>query len=252
MTKTYESIGNWFDDCRALPEDEWDDIHLFTGEEGYGKSRKMRQIMRKLDHTFSVDRIHFTQDEFLDQAVTLDPGQAIVLDEWRGHKRLAMHGERMEFLDFTKECRGLGLHVGIGFPHVTQAEKDILFQRVRWWNHSPVRELLQVYKRISNARLDSEGHPMVDVRFKMVGKFPFPPDAPDPMAREYGVKKEARMRDRAARFREAHGKELQPAASRLNLAALEQSLAPAPALPKPTRLNEAFFDQVMADIKGAV
>jgi len=216
---TYAEIGQWFDDCRVLPDEEWDDLMLFTGEEGAGKSRKMRQIMRKLDPTFGVDRIHFTQDDFLDQAATLDPGQAIVLDEWRGHKRLAMHGDRMEFLDFTKEMRGLGLHVGIGYPHVDQAEKDILFQRIRWWCYSASRELLVVHRRLSRQRLGPEGKPITEVRFKEVGKFPFPPDAPDPLGPEYRVKKEARMRDRAARYRESHGRDLEremPAAPEKN------------------------------------
>jgi len=206
----YAEIGEWFDYCRVLPEDEWDDIHLFTGEEGSGKSRKMRQIMRKLDPGFGIDRIHFTQDDFLEQAVTLNPGDAIVLDEWRGHRRLAMHGERMEFLDFTKECRGLGLHVGIGFPHVDQAERDILFQRIRWWNYSPTRGELIVHLRTGNQRLGPDGKPVTDVRFHKVGRFPFPAEAPDPLGPEYRAKKEARMRDRAARYREAHGKDLQP------------------------------------------
>lgn len=225
---SYTAIGDWFEDCRRLPENDWDDLHLFTGEEGYGKSQKMRQIFRKLDSTFTVDRIHFSQDDFLDQAAGLDPGQAIVLDEWRGHKRLAMHGDRMEFLDFTKECRGLGLHIGIGYPHVSQAEKDILFQRVRWWNHSPTRGLLHVHRRLSHARLDGKGQPVVDVRFQLEGKFPFPVDAPDPMRPAYQAKKIDRMRDRAARYREAHGEEK--------------------ATPRLLRNDPAFLAQVLAGL----
>lgn len=247
---TYASIGDWFADCRALPDDEWDDIHLFTGEEGYGKSRKMRQIFRKLDPTFDVSRIHFSQDEFLDQAVTLNPGQAIVLDEWRGHKRLAMHGDRMEFIDFTKECRGLGLHIGIGFPHVEQAERDVVFKRIRWWCDSTERTVLQVYRRHARNRLDKEGHPTTDVRFQLVGKFPFPPDAPDPLGAEYRVKKNERMRDRAARFREAHGKELGESPRNLvkNTGAFDALL---PRLQQTLPINQAFLDQVQADIKNA-
>lgn len=220
---TYREIGEWFEDCRALPDEEWDDVHLFTGEEGSGKSRKMRQIARKLDASFTLDRIHFTQNDYLEQAATLQPGQAIVLDEWRGHKRLAMHGERMEFLDFMKECRGLGLHMLIGFPHVDQAERDFLFQRVRWWNYSPDRYSLHVRKRTSRQRVGKDGLPETETRFnpKPDGIFPFPPDAPDPLGAPYKAKKEARMRDRAARYREAHGKSLEenkPGANpRLNL-----------------------------------
>jgi hypothetical protein len=207
---TYKEIGEWFEDCRELPDGQWDDVHLFTGEEGAGKSRKMRQIAARLDKGFSLERIHFTQDEFLNQAATLNPGDAIVLDEWRGHKRLAMHGERMEFLDFMKECRGLGLHMLIGFPHVDQAERDFLFQRVRWWNYSPDRFTLQVRKRISSQRVGKDGLPETVTKFNMnpEGRFMFPPDAPDPLEVAYNAKKYARMRDRAARYRESHGKEL--------------------------------------------
>lgn len=235
----YTSYEPWFDECRRLVREEtdYDDIHVFSGEEGVGKSKAMRLIFRHLDPTFDLSRIHFTQDDFLNQAATLPPGSGIILDEWRGHKRLAMHGDRMEMLDFLKECRGLNLHIGIGYPHITQLEGDVLYQRLRWWNHIPERGILEIHRRNSKTRIGKDGRPEVQVRFPIEGRLPIPKDAPDPLGPGYYEKKEARMRDRAARYRENHkGADAGP---------------PKVDVEKPRFVNVAFFDQVMADIKKA-
>lgn len=217
----YSNIEDWFKRQEKLILEAWDNIHLVTGEEGSWKSLWMRKCARRLDSKFSVDHIHFTQDDFLNDAAGLEPGRAIVLDEFRGHRRLAMHGDRMEFLDFTKECRELSLHIFIGFPHVSQFERDLLNSRIRWWEHKPTREEVQIRQRVSHLGFDKTGEPMVNTTFPLVGRF-LVTGKNDPLRPEYQSKKEARMRDRAARFRENHGDKAPPkdpaAQGRINMA----------------------------------
>lgn len=229
--KTYLEVDDWLRDQAKLVDQEWDNIHLVTGDEGVGKSRWMRKCARRIDPTFTVERIHFTQDDFLDQATTLPPGASIILDEFRGHRRLAMHGDRMEFLDFAKECRALLLNMWIGFPHVAQFERDLLHSRIRWWEHLPRRGQVVVRKRVGETVFDMSGEPKASTKFPIVAKFPLP-DSPDKLEREYLAKKHERMRDRAARFKENHN-----------------GAPPEP--PKSTRLPPAFLDMALADLKRA-
>ncbi len=245
----FSNYTEWFADCHKAIDANYDDIHLFTGEEGRYKSRKMRTIFRSLDPTFTVDRIHFNQDDFLEQAVTLEPGQSIVLDEFRGHKRLAMHGDRLEFLDFLKECRGLRLHMGIGFPQVTSFEGDIVYKRIRWWVHSPSRPIVLVHRRSAESKLGSDGKPIDIIRFQQPSPLPFPDDTADPMRKAYEAKKDIRMRDRAQRYRETHkGQDPTPAP----LLASAASVLRDAVIRKPAPVNQVFQDQVMHDIKKAI
>lgn len=209
MTKEYVDITEWLDDQHKNVQGEWDNVHLVTGEEGVGKSLWMRKVARKLDPELTVDQIHFTQDGYLEQAATLDVGRAIIMDEFRGHRRLAMTGDRLEFLDFTKECRAMSLHQFIGYPHINQFERDLLTNRIRWWEHIPCRGLVEIRERksILKFRRTRDGpEPYMETRWPLVGKFPFTTDN-DPLRLPYLAKKKARMRDRAARFREAHNGE---------------------------------------------
>lgn len=259
MKLEFQSYKPWFDECRGITsaESDYDDIHVFTGEEGVGKSKLMRGVFPRLDPTFGVDRIHFTQDDFLNQLGTLNPGQAIVLDEFRGHKRMAMHGDRLEMLDTLKEIRGLRLHVGIGFPHVTQLEGDILYQRIRWWNHIPRRGELLVHRRIATVRTGKDGKPVVDVRFPEAGRLPIPKDMPDPMGPDYYRKKDARMKDRVARYKESHGGKA-PVPAGLALPGLQEAFASLPPVKRfagdtgSSRMPPGLLDDVAADIKKAM
>lgn len=208
--KTYTEIEDWFQDQDRLINNAWDNVHLVTGEEGTGKSLWMRKCARRMDPAFTIDRIHFTQDDCLTDVANLPVGSSVVLDEFRGHRRLAMHGDRMEFLDFLKECRAQGLNLWIGYPHVSQFERDILNNRIRWWEHKPSRGLVEIRKRVSNLVFDKTGEPKVSTKWPLVGRFPVT-DQNDPLRPAYDAKKDARMRDRAARYKEAHGKGLEAA-----------------------------------------
>ncbi|MHB1262058.1 MAG: hypothetical protein ACYC2H_10125 [Thermoplasmatota archaeon] len=212
MTKEYGDIAEWIEDQLKLVKNEWDNVHLVTGEEGVGKSLWMRKVARKLDPELTVERIHFTQDNYLNDAAQLDVGRAIIMDEFRGHRRLAMHGDRQEFLDFTKECRAMSLHQFIGYPHINQFERDLLTNRIRYWEHIPRRGFVEIRERVSilKFRKTREGpEPYMETRWPLVGQFPFT-EKNDPLKPLYLEKKYDRMRDRAARFRESHGGEAMP------------------------------------------
>ncbi len=197
-----KSLKPWFKAQEALILDAFDNVHIVTGEEGNWKSLWMRKCAKRVDPKFTVEHIHFTQPDFLDDAVGLEPGRALILDEFRAHKRLAMHGERQEFLDFLKECREMALHVWIGYPRVTQIDNDIM-ERVRWWEHKPKREVVEIRQRVSSLAFDQYGKPAMNTSFPHIGSFPVTGDN-DPFRWPYQEKKVARMRDRAARFRENH------------------------------------------------
>lgn len=215
MAWKYPDITAWLAAQHVRIDDDYDNIHLVTGEEGFGKSLWMRKVARKLDPTFTLDRIHFEQDDYLDQASELPKGSCIILDEYRGHRRLAMTGDRLEFLDFLKECRGMNLHQFIGYPHVNQFEKDILNDRIRYWEDIPRRGLVDIFERKSERRFrkgPTGPEPYKHITWPQIAKFPVTV-ANDPLRIGYLAKKEARMRDRRARFLQAHGKapeDLQP------------------------------------------
>lgn len=198
----------------------------------------MRKVARRLDPSFNVARIHFTQDDFLQDAVQLKPGSSIVFDEFRGHRRLAMHGDRMEFLDFAKECRGLRLHIFIGFNRATAIDRDLLTDRISYWHHVRRRGLVEIRKPTTELIFDKDGQPIEKTHYPMVGMFPFTA-ANDPLKPAYDVKKDERMRDRAARFRESHGQE-----------APKPKDKPQPSLPaSPPPVHPAILAMVQRELK---
>lgn len=200
----YQEVQPWLNDMARLIRNDYDNLNLITGREGRGKSTWIRKVARKLDPAFSVAHIHFNQEDFFRDAVSLPPGRAVVLDEFRGHRRLAMHGDRMEFLDFAKECRGLRLHIFIAFNRATAIDRDLLTDRISYWHHIRKRGLVEIRKPTTELMFDKDGQPIEKTYYPLVGVFPFT-DKGDPLKSEYLTKKDARMRDRAARFQEAHG-----------------------------------------------
>lgn len=232
--KVYRNIDPWFEDQAKLIRNEFDNIQLVTGREGTGKSLWMRKCARRLDPLFSVDRIHFTMEEFRADVASLPPGRAVVLDEFRGHRRLAMHGERMEFLDFVKECRGLFLHIFIGYPRVTTFERDLVTDRISYWSHFRKRGIVEIRKPTTDLVFGLDGQPLEPTKYPLVGRFPVT-DKNDPLRGAYLAKKQARMRQRAAMGEEVpappppvEDRSKRPMVNPSILAAVQAELAKAP------------------------
>jgi len=242
VPRTYAEIDSWFEDQRRLIANEYDNIHLVTGREGTGKSLWMRKIARRLDPEFNVDHIHFTTEDFRADVATLKPGRAVVLDEFRGHRRLAMHKERTDFLDFVKECRGLFLHIFIGYPRVTTFERDLVTDRISYWSHFRKRGIVEIRKPTTSLVFGMDGQPMEPTKYPLVARFPVT-DKNDPLRAAYLAKKQSRMRQRAAQDLDVeetiwpeqgsaqvkHGAPLQP--------------------PGAKRIPEALLNEVLANLK---
>lgn len=64
-----------------LQKKDEDRVYIVDGRERTGKSVFALQQARYLDPTFSVDRVCFTPEEFLEQIRTAPPGSVVVFDE---------------------------------------------------------------------------------------------------------------------------------------------------------------------------
>lgn len=198
----FDSVGEWLEVKRkAVLEDDWDDVNVVTGREGKGKSKWARKVARKLDSTFTLERIHFEWDSYAKQSTELKPGQAIVLDEFRGHSRESMTGERMSVLDEFKENRGLNLHHFIVFNKFTKLDKDLVTDRVSDWSYVRHRGRVEVRRPKTELVFDSFGVPSEPTTYPLVAHFDFSDWEPPGWAAGYKAIKQARMRDRKARLR---------------------------------------------------
>ncbi len=179
----------------------FDNYTLVSGEVGLWKSLWMRKFGAYVSkRALTLDCIHFTQDDWNTDFVSLAPGDSIVMDEWRAHKRQAMHGFRGEQLDTNKEGRQIGANAFFGYPDADEIDKDLL-KRFEWWHHKPSREVVEIRRKVSSLMFDAYGKPFTDVKWPHVATFTVT-GKNDPLRWPYEAKKEARMRDRAARFKE--------------------------------------------------
>jgi ABC-type dipeptide/oligopeptide/nickel transport system ATPase component len=149
MARRYATIHEWLNECRRTVQKDLDNIILFSGEEGSGKSTIMYQIMKALDPTFGVYRIGFTIEDYINNAKRLEKGQAVSCDELLAHRRKSMHGSTLELLEFLQVCRGLNLHHALCFPHETMLDRAIMDFRVRHWLHVPKRGVLHIKEKFT-------------------------------------------------------------------------------------------------------
>lgn len=149
MTRSRDpsSLVEWITQARALPKQDLDDVILFEGDEGVGKSTLAFQIARAIDPGFNVDRVYFDIEPFMEAAKRLPPGSFILADEILAGNRHAMWGENVAFLDFLQMCRAQNLHLGLCFPHAEILDKPILDLRVRYRVNVPSRGVAWLHSR---------------------------------------------------------------------------------------------------------
>lgn len=217
----YGNLDSWLSYKRDLILDDYDDVNMVTGREGKGKSKWARKVARALDPSFSIDRVHFEWDSYVEQLAGLDRGQAIVLDEFRGHRRESMTKERMSVLDEFKENRGLGIHHFIVFNRFTKMDQDLVNDRVSDWSHVRRRGFVEVRQPHTELIFDKHGVPHEPTTYPHVASFTFTAWEPAGWDAEYRVKKDDRMRDRRARLREALGGEPEQASRLLDASLIE-------------------------------
>lgn len=199
---TYASTAEWVKWKKRRIAKQYDDQTLFTGLEGSGKSTLAMKVLSQLDPRFNIDRVHFELDSFLDQYVTLKPGDAILLDEFQGHRRESMRGHRMEYLDHIKEVRALRIHAGVVFNRFTNLDRDLITDRINDWVQIDIpRALFTLRHPKSRVIFDRMGEPHDRTVYPIGGRFPFTADLDPELKAAYDAKKLARMRDRAARRR---------------------------------------------------
>jgi len=266
----YPTIDSWLLAKLKRINEEWDNYELDTGEEGTGKSVFVRITGRRLDHLmrtpealvqlekggpwtpisrhwkpnfsvpppFSLENICFGQDSFLKRLATLPDCGILVGDELEGHKRLAMHGHRQMLLDTTKEIRFLRHNVNICFPHPDQFESDLFRTRLKWWAHQDRRGHVVIRERPPGIiTFDKDATMKVLVKWPKVASFSWNA-VNDPWKDAYAAKKRRRHEERMAERLRALG--VEPDAP-VPVAAAK------PAAPK--RIPEAFFDQVLSELK---
>lgn len=187
--QAWTDIRQWIAEEDQFIAQKLDSITLYTGDEGKGKSLTMLARQALADKGFGLPRVHMDQEPFMQQAVTLRPGDAITMDEFDGHKRASMHGTRLKFLKFCKERRSLRLRIAIGFPHKDEFDSDLLNHRVRYWAHKETRRLLAVYDRVAETKVHADGSTETIVKWRFRGRFPIP-DLSGPLVEDYEAMKE--------------------------------------------------------------
>lgn len=148
MVRYFKNVGEWLSECRSIVRQDLDNVILFTGAEGSGKSTLMYQVMKALDPNFSLDQIGFSVKDYIRIAKQSPKFAAVASDEFLVNRRKAMRRDTVDLLDFLQECRGLNLHHALCFPHVDLLDRAILDYRVRWHVYIPKRGLFQVKERV--------------------------------------------------------------------------------------------------------
>lgn len=271
MPLRYPTIDSWLVAQLKRLNEEWDNYHLNTGEEGTGKSTWSRKVARRLDHLmrdpkatvqmrpngpykplrdywqpafeppppFTMDGVCFGQDQLLEYLNRLPHYGIGIGDEIEGHKRLAMHGHRQVLLDHTKEGRFFFHNVWLNYPHPDQFERDLFRTRLKWWEHHDRRGHVVIRERPhGKIHFDRDAEMSVLVTWPVVARFPWT-SGNDPWKPAYEAKKLKRARERAAaRLALIQGDQPTP-----------EPAAAAPAEPRPMRIPPGILDMVLGELK---
>jgi len=109
-----------------------DNVILITGDPGSGKSTLMFQLGRVFSPRFDRERIHFTLDDYMEDAKRLPAGSAVAWDEAFISGANATTKDMRRLRDFLQVCRGLNLHHVLCFPWAHRATSAIIDDRIRW------------------------------------------------------------------------------------------------------------------------
>lgn len=133
------NLNDWAAECRTTVRKDLDNLILFSGFEGSGKSTLMLQVLSLLDPNFDAKSVYFTTEDFIRGCTRASRYSAVAADEALLNHRKGMHGGTIQFLDFLQVCRGLNLHMAVCFPHEAMLDKAVKHFRVRWNFHVPER-----------------------------------------------------------------------------------------------------------------
>lgn len=116
---------------RALIKDNFDVVVVLDGREGGGKTTMAGQLCKEIDPTFDLSRIVFDAEEFFKLANTLQPGQALLMDESMNvlFSRAAMSGTNISMVRLLAMCRAKRLFICLVIPSFFEMDKYAAMHR---------------------------------------------------------------------------------------------------------------------------
>jgi hypothetical protein len=157
MSRVYGNVREWIADCRRAMEEDDDNLILFIGDPGRGKSTLQFQVLSAIDPTFDVRRVAFTIPDFIKLSKRAPKRVAIAGDEIRASGRKAMYGDNIALNDRLEECRAKNHTMGLCYPYEDRLDRAILDDRVRFKAKIPPRPSPRGHFTLTE-RLVIEGH----------------------------------------------------------------------------------------------
>lgn len=105
----------WFQDLlKARIANRYNCLLLISGMAGIGKSYAGLAICEELDHDFSIDRVVFTSEEYLNAMSGIHRGEFILIDEPAQSEVLSRHSWWAETQRALADCLESNRYLGIG------------------------------------------------------------------------------------------------------------------------------------------
>lgn len=111
---------------------DYDQITLIVGKEGTGKSTLAAKLAVLVDPEFNMDRVCYSENDFLRAAKVAKKGDTIWIDEGAMFlfSREAMSGITRKIIQFLTTCRQLNLHIIICIPNFFTVDTYVREHRV--------------------------------------------------------------------------------------------------------------------------
>lgn len=204
VSKTYSSPREWAKECRLNMERDDDNLVLFTGKPGAGKSTVMFQLLRAVDPSFDVRRVAFTIKDFLRLSRMAPKGVCIAADEALAAARKAMYRDNIDLVDRLQVCRGKNHTMGMCFPYARRLDEAIMEDRVRFRIDIPQKGAFYyvIWERQDTLTRGKKGAMVEGVSWVERGKFAFEMNA-GALWKEYRDAKDAHMDAQGAEESEA-------------------------------------------------
>jgi len=194
-----EGFVEWIEDMKSLVRGDDDNLIVFAGETGAGKTTAALQVMTLLDEGFGLDRIVFGVSPFMEKAPDVPKFGSLLGDEFLANRRKAMRGEMIELQDFFQYCRAFNLQMGICFPNEERMDLPIIEDRAKWMvevvKHDGGARVMIVSKKVKRKMWLKGGRKKTIAIFVEVGRWKFGQNEGE-FWDAYLARKEAFMRSR--------------------------------------------------------
>jgi hypothetical protein len=215
-------VFDWLDLLRRRVAKDKNNLVVFVGQTGSGKSWAALDAARKMDPQFSINHVHFTIEDFLDDIADVidarEDGrtvcQTLILDEAAVgfNARKSMHGANIDFADLLAIFRYLNLTVFFTFP--TLESFDVAGRRLIHFivdmtgiddvHGTSYAHLLMIDARRSFGQEPKRFKVVIDIE-NLGSRFQLDPirfdKPPETLLKAYKVKKEKFGRDNVDRMR---------------------------------------------------